>query len=134
MIDHTTGFIHTIAGDGAPADDGAVGDGGPATSAHLNMPSDVAIAPSGDIYIADMHHQRAQGGCPDANHHDRRGQRRVGHPGRGPHAGGHGGSSRPGHRAGTAGQIAIFIADYYNGASGRSPPTGSFETSARTRA
>ena len=60
MIDHTTGFIHTIAGDGRPANDEPVGDGGPAMAAHLNMPSDVEIAPNGDIYIADMHHQRVR--------------------------------------------------------------------------
>jgi sugar lactone lactonase YvrE len=60
MIDHLTGLIHTIAGDGRPADDGNVGDGGQATVAHLNMPSDVELAPNGDIYIADMHHQRVR--------------------------------------------------------------------------
>jgi GT2 family glycosyltransferase len=68
MIDAKTGLIHTIAGDGTPganADD--VGDGGPATTAHLNMPSDVAITPNCDgqkipcdIYIADMHHNRVR--------------------------------------------------------------------------
>lgn len=61
MIDHATGFIHTVAGTGAPGDDPlAVGDGRPATEASLNMPSDVEIAPNGDIYIADMHHQRVR--------------------------------------------------------------------------
>jgi GT2 family glycosyltransferase/sugar lactone lactonase YvrE len=61
MIDHASGFIYTVAGDGTPGgDSGPVGDEGPATSAHLNMPSDVAIAPNGDIYIADMHHQRVR--------------------------------------------------------------------------
>src|SRR4029077_10959728 len=59
MIDHATGNIHTIAGDGTAREDTApVGDGGPATSASLNMPSDVTVGPNGDIYIADMHHQR----------------------------------------------------------------------------
>lgn len=59
MIDHATGFIHTIAGTGTPGGEGEpVGDGGPAIAARLNMPSDVAIGPTGDIYIADMHHQR----------------------------------------------------------------------------
>src|SRR6185295_8753528 len=49
MIDAKTGFIHTVAGDGAPAD------------AHLNMPSDVAIdTRNGDLYIADMHHNRVR--------------------------------------------------------------------------
>src|SRR5256885_15153724 len=59
MIDAKTGLIHTVAGDGSPGDGQNVGDGGPATEAHLNMPSDVAIDPrSGDLYIADMHHNR----------------------------------------------------------------------------
>jgi DNA-binding beta-propeller fold protein YncE len=48
-----------LACDASTGDDPMmVGDGGPATSAHLNMPSDVAVAPNGDIYIADMHHNR----------------------------------------------------------------------------
>ena len=118
MIDHTTGFIHTIAGDGAPADDGAVGDGGPATSAHLNMPSDVAIAPSGDIYIADMHHQRVR--KVDA-------RTRIITTVAGSGAWGHTGDGGPATEAAMAGpaglaivpeplgQITIFIADYYNG-------------------
>jgi len=60
MIEARTGLIHTVAGDGVPGDSDNVGDGGPATSAHLNMPSDVQIAPNGDIYIADMHHNRVR--------------------------------------------------------------------------
>jgi len=60
MIDHTTGFIHTVAGNGSLAEDFEVGDGGPATAAKLNMPSDVEVAPNGDLYIADMHHQRVR--------------------------------------------------------------------------
>jgi GT2 family glycosyltransferase len=60
MIDHANGFIHTVAGDGEAAEDGPIGDGGPATSAHLFMPSDIALAPNGDIYIADMHHYRVR--------------------------------------------------------------------------
>ena len=60
MIDHATGFIHAVAGDGQTGGDGPVGDGGPALSAHLFMPSDVQIASNGDIYIADMHHNRVR--------------------------------------------------------------------------
>jgi GT2 family glycosyltransferase/sugar lactone lactonase YvrE len=60
MIDHVTGLIHTIAGVGVPRQNGSVGDGGLATQAWLNMPSDVVIGPTGDIYIADMHHQRVR--------------------------------------------------------------------------
>ncbi len=60
-IDHVTGQIDTVAGDGGPGDDdGPVGDGGPATAAHLNMPSDVAVGPDGNLYIADMHHNRVR--------------------------------------------------------------------------
>jgi GT2 family glycosyltransferase len=118
MIDHTTGFIHTIAGDGTPADDGAVGDGGPATNARLNMPSDVAIAPNGDIYIADMHHQRVR--RVDA-------RTRIITTVAGNGAWGHTGDGGPATQAAMAspaglaivpeapGQISIFIADYYNG-------------------
>jgi sugar lactone lactonase YvrE len=65
MVDHATGNIHTVAGDGETGGNGPltnqqVGDGGPATSAHLYMPSDVQVASNGDIYIADMHHNRVR--------------------------------------------------------------------------
>ena len=60
MIEAKTGLIHTVAGDGTPGSPQDVGDDGPATSAHLNMPSDVAIAPNGDLYVADMHHNRVR--------------------------------------------------------------------------
>jgi hypothetical protein len=53
-----------VAGDGSPGDGLSVGDGGPATSAHLNMPSDVALETRNGalvaIYIADMHHNRVR--------------------------------------------------------------------------
>src|SRR5260370_26224154 len=51
-------MMHTTAGDGAPGDNREIGDGAAALSAHLNMPADVQIAPNGDIYVADMHHNR----------------------------------------------------------------------------
>src|SRR6185503_14722186 len=51
----TDGTIHTIAGTGVP---GYSGDNGPATQAQLNVPSDVAIAPDGTIYIADTKNNR----------------------------------------------------------------------------
>ena len=57
VIDAATGLIRTAAGDGN-GETGPIGDGGPATSAHLFMPSDVAVARNGDIYIADVHHNR----------------------------------------------------------------------------
>jgi sugar lactone lactonase YvrE len=59
-IDAKTRLISTVAGDGTPGEFDKVGDGGPATAAQLNMPSDVAVAPNGDVYIADMHHNRVR--------------------------------------------------------------------------
>ena len=118
MIDHVTGFIHTIAGDGTPvSDDAPVGDGGPATSASLNMPSDVAIGPTGDIYIADMHHQRVR--RIDAKTRliwTVAGNGRWGNSG-------DGGLAVNATLAGpagiavcpTAGRVTLFIADFYNG-------------------
>ena len=49
-IDLTTRTIATIAGTGQP---GLTGDGGPAASATLNGPRDLAIGPEGDLYFAD---------------------------------------------------------------------------------
>jgi sugar lactone lactonase YvrE len=60
IITQATGLIRTIAGDGHPGQADAVGDGGPATAAHLNRPTDVALAANGDLYIADMGHNRVR--------------------------------------------------------------------------
>jgi uncharacterized protein (TIGR03437 family) len=49
-VDHTTGIITTIAGDGAIR---FFGDGGPALSASFNLPNDIAIDTAGDLYVAD---------------------------------------------------------------------------------
>ena len=117
LIDHATGFIHTIAGDCEPGGNGPLGDGGPATSAHLFMPSDVAVASNGDIYIADMHHNRVR--RVDAKTH-------VITTVAGSGVFGFGGDNGPATRANLAGPagvalaeyggaVTIFIADYYNG-------------------
>jgi sugar lactone lactonase YvrE len=50
----TDGIIHTVAGNGTQ---GFSGDNGPATSAQLNFPSDVAVAPDGTLYISDQNNQ-----------------------------------------------------------------------------
>lgn len=54
-IDNATNIITTIAG--TPGEAGYSGDGGAANAAKLNTPSDVAVGPTGQIYIADtMNH------------------------------------------------------------------------------
>lgn len=60
-IDRATGRVSTVAGTGRVSEDGShVGDGGQATAARLFMPSDVALAANGDLYIADTHHNRVR--------------------------------------------------------------------------
>jgi GT2 family glycosyltransferase/DNA-binding beta-propeller fold protein YncE len=118
MVDAKTGLIHTVAGDGTPGDPQNVGDGGPATSAHLNMPSDVALDPkTGDLYIADMHHNRVR--RVDARTH-------IITTVAGSGVWGHAGDDGPAPEARLAGpagiavvnepggRITIFIADFYN--------------------
>jgi DNA-binding beta-propeller fold protein YncE len=118
MIAARTGMIHTIAGDGSPGASQNAGDGGLATAAHLNMPSDVAIAPNGDVYIADMHHNRVR--KVDAKTH-------VITTIAGTGIWGYSGDDGPATQARLAGpagvavvaepggKVTIFIADYYNG-------------------
>jgi uncharacterized protein (TIGR03437 family) len=48
------GTITTFAGNGAA---GFSGDNGPAAAAEFNGPADLAIAPSGDLYVADFFNQ-----------------------------------------------------------------------------
>ncbi len=50
-VDGSTGIISTIAGTGTP---GNAGDGGPALNAQLSWPDDIAIAPGGNLIIADL--------------------------------------------------------------------------------
>jgi DNA-binding beta-propeller fold protein YncE len=118
MIEAKTGLIHTIAGDGTPGDPENVGDGGPATSAHLNMPSDVAVErTTGDVYIADMHHNRIR--KVDAKTHI---ITTVAGTGKWGYSGDDGPATEAmlAGPAGVAvvaealGRVTIFIADYYN--------------------
>ncbi len=117
VIDHATGLIHTVAGDGGTGEDGPIGDGGPAAGAHLFMPSDIAVADNGDMYIADMHHNRVR--KVDAKSH-------IITTVAGTGAFGPGGDDGPATQARLAGPagialvpeagglVTIFIADYYN--------------------
>ncbi|MBJ7575656.1 NHL repeat-containing protein [Luteimonas sp. MC1828] len=51
------GIITTIAGNGVA---GFSGDGGPATSASLNRPTELAIDAAGNIYVADRNNSRVR--------------------------------------------------------------------------
>jgi trimeric autotransporter adhesin len=53
----TAGDIYTVAGDGRP---GYSGNGGPATSATLDMPEGVAVDASGNLIIADTGNSRVR--------------------------------------------------------------------------
>ena len=118
MIDAKTGLMHTVAGNGRAGEGGEVGDGGPAINATLNMPSDVALDPkSGDLYIADMHHNRIR--KVDARTHII-----TTVAGGAWGYSGDGGPATQARLAGPAGvavvpepggRVTIFIADYYNG-------------------
>ncbi|MYW00161.1 serine/threonine protein kinase, partial [Streptomyces sp. SID3343] len=54
-IDATTKVITTVAGNGTRL---YAGDGGPAVAASLRDPAAVAVAPNGDLYIADTGNRR----------------------------------------------------------------------------
>ena len=132
MIDHADrSHPHRRRRRHGAGETGAVGDGGPATAAHLNMPSDVALAPNGDLYIADMHHNRIR--KVDA-------KTRIITTVAGNGSFGASGDDGPATKASLAGpagiafvpeaqgRVTIFIADYYNGRCGRSVPTASSAT------
>ena len=56
------GLISTVAGTGEP---GFSGDGGPATAAALNVPSDLIFDDGGNLYIADQGNHRVRVVRPD---------------------------------------------------------------------
>ena len=121
VVSPITGLIRTVAGNGeagpANADDVAIGDGGPAETARLSMPTDVAVAPNGSIYIADMGHHRvrvvnAAGGIITTIAGDGRAR-----------SAGDGGPARGASLAGpvglslswSKGQVTVFVAEYLGG-------------------
>jgi len=58
----TTGVITTVAGNGIA---GFSGDGGPATSAQVNLPYGLAVDLAGNLYIADLNNNRVRRVAPD---------------------------------------------------------------------
>ena len=66
-VDSSTGIITTVAGSGATAYDpgGYAGDGGPATSALLNLPMGVAVDANGNLFISDTLNFRIRKVRPD---------------------------------------------------------------------
>ncbi len=54
-VDGSTGIITTVAGNGAS---GFTGDGGPATDASLNFPSDIYVNASGELFIVQGSNNR----------------------------------------------------------------------------
>ncbi len=54
-VDHITGIITTIAGNGTS---GYSGDGGPATSAQFHQPTGLAVDAAGDIFVSDFNNNR----------------------------------------------------------------------------
>ncbi len=56
----STGIITTFAGVSSWGSSGVIGDGGPATSASLYYPYDVAFDNQGNLFIADMYHGRVR--------------------------------------------------------------------------
>ncbi|HZT29992.1 MAG TPA: hypothetical protein VFA33_08925 [Bryobacteraceae bacterium] len=59
----TDGTINTFAGPGST--NGILGDNGPALSATLASPADVAVDPAGNVYIADTGNSRVRRVAPD---------------------------------------------------------------------
>src|SRR5262249_38723660 len=64
------GIITTVAGVGGPPCPGPgqclpLGDGGPATSAALSLPTGVAVDNKGNLFIADYGHSRIRKVSPD---------------------------------------------------------------------
>ena len=53
-LNHTTGLLTSIAGNGSS---GFSGDGGPAVSATLNSPQGLAVDSAGNLYIADENNE-----------------------------------------------------------------------------
>ncbi|HMG86249.1 MAG TPA: FG-GAP-like repeat-containing protein [Terracidiphilus sp.] len=56
----STGIISAVAGGAAPTYNGSIGDGGPATSAILQVPATIAFDGNGNLFIADTDNYRVR--------------------------------------------------------------------------
>lgn len=56
-VDHVTGLVSTVAGNGLQ---GSQGDGGQARAASLDGPAGLALDAAGDLFISDSHSQRVR--------------------------------------------------------------------------
>ena len=57
-IDADSSYLHAFAGTGNPGSTGFSGDGGSALVAQLYSPYGLAVAPNGNVYIADLNNRR----------------------------------------------------------------------------
>jgi NHL repeat-containing protein len=117
------GVITTFAGTGAP---GFAGDRGPATSAQLASPQDVALAPDGTVLVADAGNARIRRILRDGTIHTVAGDGRSGY-------GGDGGPAFAASMDGPTGVAAtsngsILIADSDNNRVRRVDPDGTMRT------
>ncbi|WP_109488638.1 FG-GAP-like repeat-containing protein [Occallatibacter savannae] len=59
-ITTSTGVISTVAGTYQASSNSDIGDGGPATSAHLSNPASIAFDGADNLYIGDTYHYRVR--------------------------------------------------------------------------
>jgi uncharacterized protein (TIGR03437 family) len=114
------GFMTTIAGNGAA---GFSGDNGPATSAQLNYPKDVAVDGAGNVFIADTYNFRIRMVTPDGTITTIAGGSRSGYTG----DGGLGTNARLNFPTGivAAPNGAIYVSDTQNNVIRMLAPVGS---------
>jgi sugar lactone lactonase YvrE len=119
----TGGTITTVAGNGVQ---GYSGDGGPATSAQLNLLYDVAVDSAGCLYIADFNANRVRRFCVGGNITTVAGNGTAGYSG----DNGPGTSAKLSQPTGVALDSAdvLYIADYGNNRVRKVTPVGTITT------
>lgn len=130
VVEQATGIITTVVGNGAPAVGVSIGDGGQARAAHLLRPGDLAVAPNGDLYIADTGNNRVRRVAAATGLITTvAGDGSFG-------SGGDGGSATMASLAGPAGlalvpignRVTIYVADHFNGSVRRVDAQGIIST------